>query len=551
MSAIHSYRRGWGNLLALSGLHEGLDKSFEKGVPPSCLEGLLETMLIRAEGCEEDVDTGVNFVLMAAEDELQDFRCQDERNWETISAAASEHVPAQLKLGEMLLKGEGVKRNETLAARYFMLAAKEGSVQAADQGNEEAGQLVQKRHSFASFLLEPEYVYVVCTADTDCELQQPSCGAGAEASQEDEDELGVMYLCGEGTMSDEERRRKPRGKSIAAVLSLSYAQWLVPALQEQLIHVQHVNRKSGLFGPTMLLTGHEGEVFCAEFSPDGRSLATGSFDKCLYLWNVYGECENYGVMKGHANAVLEVHWKHDGTQLYTCSADKSVCVWDPESGKRLKKLNGHTAIVNSMQTSRRGVPYLVSGGDDGTTKLWDLRVRRCVHTFEHQYQILAVSFDDTAERIFSGSLDNTVLIYDMRMRDQDPEVLEGHGDSITGLDVSKDGNFLATNSMDNTVCIWDVRPFAGQRNRCLRIMRGATHNFEKNLLRVRWSEKDALLAAGSACQNVNIWDMKMLQLAYRLPGHTGSVNEVCFHPKEPIIASVASDRMVFMGELGD
>eukprot|EP00435_Cladocopium_sp_Y103_P024005 s1312_g5.t2 len=386
---------------------------------------------------------------------------------------------------------------------------------------------------------------------------------------------------------------------------------LVPALQEQLIHVQHVNRKSGLFGPTMLLTGHEGEVFCAEFSPDGRALATGSFDKSLYLWHVYGECENYGVMKGHANAVLEVHWKHDGTQLYTCSADKSVCVWDrrdPESGKRLKKLNGHTAIVNSMQTSRRGVPYLVSGGDDGTTKLWDLRVRRCVHTFEHQYQILAVSFDDTAERIFSGSLDNTVLIYDMRMRDQDPEVLEGHGDSITGLDVSKDpglhesrlqsicqhlrpeltgtypaisyhishtcgwghqnlteshfvgqgnfhsrqdGNFLATNSMDNTVRIWDVRPFAGQRTGCLRIMRGATHNFEKNLLRVRWSEKDALLAAGSACQNVNIWDMKMLQLAYRLPGHTGSVNEVCFHPKEPIIASVASDRMVFMGELGD
>ena len=33
--------------------------------------------------------------------------------------------------------------------------------------------------------------------------------------------------------------------------------------------------------------------------------------------------------------------------------------------------------------------------------------------------------------------------------------------------------------------------------------------------KVRWSEKDALLAAGSACQNVNIWDMKMLQLAYR------------------------------------
>jgi len=326
---------------------------------------------------------------------------------------------------------------------------------------------------------------------------------------------------------------------------------LVPALQRELIHVQHVNRKSGLFGPTMLLTGHEAEAFCGEFSPDGRSLASGSMDKGIYLWQVYGECENYGVLRGHGNAVLEVHWNFDGTQIYSCSADKSVCVWDPESGKRLKKLNGHTAIVNSMQCSRRGVPYLVSGGDDGTTKLWDLRVRRCVHTFEHQYQILAVSFDDTSERIFSGSLDNSVLIYDMRMRDAEPDVLEGHGDSITGLDVSKDGNFLATNAMDNTVRIWDIRPFTGAKNRCLRILRGATHNFEKNLLRVRWSAKDQMCAAGSADQNVNIWDMRQLQLAYRLPGHTGSVNEICFHPNEPIIASMSSDRLIFMGELGD
>eukprot|EP00811_Abedinium_folium_P036574 NODE_9271_length_1435_cov_29.198777.p1 GENE.NODE_9271_length_1435_cov_29.198777~~NODE_9271_length_1435_cov_29.198777.p1 ORF type:complete len:372 (+),score=73.42 NODE_9271_length_1435_cov_29.198777:61-1116(+) len=326
---------------------------------------------------------------------------------------------------------------------------------------------------------------------------------------------------------------------------------LVPALQEQLIHVQSVNRKSGLFGPTMLLTGHEGEVFCGEFSPDGRTLATGSFDKAILLWQVYGECENFGVMKGHKNAVLELHWSYDGAHIYTCSADKSVCVWDAENGKRVKKLNSHTAIVNSMQCTRKGVPYLVSGGDDGTTKLWDLRLRRCVHTFEHQYQILAVTFDNTAERIFSGSLDNTVLIYDMRMRTADPEILEGHIDSITGIDMSKDGNFLASNAMDNSVRIWDVRPLAGGRNRCLRVLRGATHNFEKNLLRVRWSEKDAMLAAGSADQNVNIWDMRQLQLAYRLPGHAGSVNEVCFHPKEPIIASMASDKLIFLGELGD
>merc|ERR1711982_173294 len=118
-----------------------------------------------------------------------------------------------------------------------------------------------------------------------------------------------------------------------------------------------------------------------------------------------------------------------------------------------------------------------------------------------------------------------------------------------GFDDSSERIF--SGSLDNTVRICDVRPFAGGRNRCLRVLRGATHNFEKNLLRVRWSQKDAMIAAGSADQNVNIWDMRQLQLAYRLPGHTGSVNEICFHPKEPIIASMASDRLVFLGELGD
>ena len=59
-------------------------------------------MLIRAEGCEEDVDTGVNFVLMAAEDELQDFRCQDERNWETISAVWETAFPTSRLLPQCL-----------------------------------------------------------------------------------------------------------------------------------------------------------------------------------------------------------------------------------------------------------------------------------------------------------------------------------------------------------------------------------------------------------------------------------------------------------------
>ena len=47
----------------------------------------------------------------------------------------------------------------------------------------------------------------------------------------------------------------------------------------------------------------------------------------------------------------------------------------------------------------------------------------------------------------------------------------------------------------------------------------------------------------------DVWDTTSRKILYRLPGHNGSVNEVVFHPKEPIIASASSDRTIFLGEI--
>lgn len=99
----------------------------------------------------------------------------------------------------------------------------------------------------------------------------------------------------------------------------------------------------------MLLEGHQGDVFSADFHPDGEYLASTGFDRQIYIWSVYGECENISSLKGHSGAVMELHFSPDGGHIYTCSTDHMLGIWDVQTGQRMKKMRGHTAFVNSVQ----------------------------------------------------------------------------------------------------------------------------------------------------------------------------------------------------------
>ena len=54
----------------------------------------------------------------------------------------------------------------------------------------------------------------------------------------------------------------------------------------------------------MLLTGHAAEVFSMKFNPEGDTIASGSHDKGIFLWRVYGDCENYMVLRGKSLLIV-------------------------------------------------------------------------------------------------------------------------------------------------------------------------------------------------------------------------------------------------------
>ncbi|KAI8806650.1 WD40-repeat-containing domain protein [Cladochytrium replicatum] len=328
------------------------------------------------------------------------------------------------------------------------------------------------------------------------------------------------------------------------------------ARQEDLVQAQDgsgaliktIPRTSGLQAPIMHLTGHEADVRTCRFSPDGNTIASGSLDRNIFLWNTYGDCKNFGVLKGHGKAVLEMQWMQGGSQIVSASADTTLGLWDVKTCERVKRMKGHNSFVNSVSVSPRGSEIIATGSDDNTIKVWDVRTKNAVDTFNEPYQVTAVCWSSDGGLVFSGGIDTAIKAWDVRKKAV-AYTMEGHGDIITGLRLSSDGGCLLSSSMDNTVRIWDVKPFAASGTRMLKSFEGATQGFEHNLIRPCWSNDGEYVACGSGDRSVVVWEVTARRIVYKLPGHKGCVNDVDWHPSEPILMSCSSDKTLFLGEL--
>jgi WD40 repeat protein len=104
--------------------------------------------------------------------------------------------------------------------------------------------------------------------------------------------------------------------------------------------------------------------------PDGRTLASGSFDGRLRLWDTRTRKQLGRPLRGHTDAVYSVAFSPDGRTLVSGGGDGTVRLWDTRTRKQLgRPLRGHTGPVGSVAFSPNG-RTLASGSLDGTARLW-------------------------------------------------------------------------------------------------------------------------------------------------------------------------------------
>ncbi|NCQ97801.1 MAG: hypothetical protein GPJ11_00005, partial [Microcystis aeruginosa L211-101] len=160
------------------------------------------------------------------------------------------------------------------------------------------------------------------------------------------------------------------------------------------------------------LEGHDSLVNSVNFSPDGKTLVSGSWDKTIKLWNVETGQE-IRTLKGHDNYVTSVNFSPDGKTLVSGSWDKTIKLWNVKTGQEIRTLKGHYALVSSVNFSPDG-KTLVSGSNDYTIKLWNVETGQEIRTLKgHDSFVQSVNFSPDGKTLVSGSADNTIKLWDV------------------------------------------------------------------------------------------------------------------------------------------
>jgi WD40 repeat protein len=291
-----------------------------------------------------------------------------------------------------------------------------------------------------------------------------------------------------------------------------------------------------------ILRGHTDRVWSIALSPDSHTMASGSLDGTIRVWDLLQPGTKPIVLRGHENWVTSVAFSADGQMLASSGDDKTVRLWDLRQPGAKPRIFNHNDRIWTVAFSPDG-HTIASRGEDTTISLWDLRQPNAKPTIlsDHKDLVKSLVFSSDGRMLASGSADKTVRLWNLSQPGAAPIVLAGHEESVTSVALSPDGRVLASGSQDNTIRLWNLL----QPNTPPTLIK-QNHPARS----VSFSPDGHMLASGSEDKTVRLWDLRQLSdKPTILTGPLEAVNSVAFSSDGLTLASGNDDKTVSLWEL--
>ncbi|OMJ75519.1 hypothetical protein SteCoe_25335 [Stentor coeruleus] len=319
------------------------------------------------------------------------------------------------------------------------------------------------------------------------------------------------------------------------ITSLSFNKTtLVSGSDDKSIKIWSLEEKKEIFE----LSGHSNYLSSVCFSKDGKYIVSGSWDLTVKIWDVEERKEIFEI-EAHDSNISCVDISPDKNYLLTSSESLSFKLWSIMFQKENLNIEASPNSVMTIKFSPLG-NMLATGNKKGKISIFNKTFELMFHLEEHSDCVRNLVFNKDESKLYSTGDDNNILVWDLTEKKHVKKYTLDI--SSWSIDLSPDGNFLASGAGDKIVRIWDL-----SKEKLIKEMKG--HKY--NILSIQYSLNGYYLASGSRDKTIILWNSITYQKEYEFLGHTNTIWGICFSPNSKYLASGSRDKAIKIWNVED
>lgn len=265
-------------------------------------------------------------------------------------------------------------------------------------------------------------------------------------------------------------------------------------------------------------TGHRGGCNAINFIPStGHLFISGGNDDTIKIWNFYGDRKCVRDYRGHTKAIKTLTFVNDGSSFISSSFDQTVKVWDTERGSVTKRLKlGATPNAVASRPMGSGNEFIV-GLSNSKIMHYDMRVQEkdgLVQQYDHhQASVLALRYFPDGSKFISSSEDKSVRIWNNQINIPIKQISDTTQHSMPTLDIHPSGNYFSTQSMDNSIYSYSMKPkYKRHTNKIFRGQKSSGYAID-----LTFSPDGHYICSGDIRSKILIWDWTTTKLLKTIP----------------------------------
>ncbi|MHC5599634.1 MAG: protein kinase domain-containing protein [Nostoc sp.] len=283
------------------------------------------------------------------------------------------------------------------------------------------------------------------------------------------------------------------------------------------------------------LTGHSDAISSVAIAPDGQTIASGSHDRTIKLWNPQTG-KLIRTIYGHSLPVLSVAISPDSQNLASGSLDETIKQWNLSNGQQIRsiKADGYVAWNNAIAISPDN-QFIATGSTDKTIRLWNFATGQRLRTlYGHSLPVLSVAISPNGQTLASGSTDKSIRLWNLGTGQQ-LHTLSGHTSWVTCLAISPDNQIVVSGSLDKTIKLWNINT-----GELLRTLSGHSYS----VLAVAISPDGQIIASGGLDGEIRLWNLETGKLLHTISGHTKQVVSLAISQDRQTLVSGSADDTI-------